>query len=392
MFVVLSVAGLCSSCKDDIPSPEGLDLPALLSARAEGSGRDITLYAEISSPRIDACGFIITLPGKPSFRVPGTLEGQVFSASPENLEFNREYAFRAFITAGENEILSDELTFSTGPDKNDIVPIDDDAFKAYLLDRFDTNADGEIQVGEAETIQSLSISNRGIKSLSGIEYMPNIEFINCSDNLITELDVAANLLLRQLDCSPMEDANHNNLLDVIYIAAGSLQKIDCVTEVENTRDTRYIPEETIVCVRYDQDPMVGTLIETGGAKGIVFSVNSERDEALVVSVDEISGRNWYNSVDWCDSYGDGSWKMPDIDQLMLLHQAFYPVSKALIAGGFTPLYNLNRCYWSSTVNPQNSDYHYRQRIWDGFVLKSIGFDERVESVANLTRAVRKVSL
>ena len=389
MLVALSIAGLCISCKDDIPSPEGLGMPVLLSARAEGSGLNITLYAEISSPRIDACGFIVTPPGKESSRILGSLEETTFSASPENLEFNREYAFRAFVTAGENEILSDELTFSTEPDDKDIVSIDDNAFKVYLLDRFDTNADGEIQIDEAETIQSLSIAGRGIKSLRGIEYMPNLKNINCANNLITELDVAANLLLRQLDCSPMEDEGHNNLLDVIYIS-GDSQKIDFVTEVENERNTNYIPEETIVCVRYDQDPLIGTLVETSGAKGIIFSVDSEQNEALIVSVDEIFGKNWYDSVDWCDTYGDGTWRMPDIDQLMLLHRAFYPVTKALVASGFTPLYNLNRCYWSSTVNPQDSDCRYRQLIWKGTVLTSPGYDENVSSTNNFTRAVKRV--
>ena len=390
-LVALSIAGLCVSCKDDIPSPMGLGLPALLSARAEGSGLDITLYAEISSPRIDACGFIVTPPGKEPLRIFGSLEETTFSASPENLEFNREYAFRAFITAGENEILSEELTFSTELDDKDIVPIDDDAFRAYLLDRFDTDADGEIQISEAETIQSLSIDGLGIKSLRGIEYMPSLANITCANNLITELDVAANLLLRKLDCSPMEGEGHNNLLDVIYIS-GDSQKIDFVTEVEISRDTQYIPAETIVCVRYDQDPLVGTLVETGGAKGIIFSVDSKQDEALIVSVDEIFGKNWYDSVAWCDTYGDGTWIMPDIDQLMLLHRAFYPVTKALVAGGFTPLYNLNRCYWSSTVNPQDPGCRYRQRIWNGTVLTSPGLDENVNSTANFTRAIHKVNL
>ena len=113
MLVALSIAGLCISCKDDIPSPEGLGMPVLLSARAEGSGLNITLYAEISSPRIDACGFIVTPPGKEPSRILGSLEETTFSASPENLEFNREYAFRAFVTAGENEVLSDEQVMNT---------------------------------------------------------------------------------------------------------------------------------------------------------------------------------------------------------------------------------------------------------------------------------------
>ena len=60
-------------------------------------------------------------------------------------------------------------------DSNTIVKIPDAKFKAYMVENFDTNGDGEISVAEAALIDSIRIPgdyhNRGdIESLKGVEY------------------------------------------------------------------------------------------------------------------------------------------------------------------------------------------------------------------------------
>ena len=387
----LAFALLLSSCENDIPFPQGMLMPEILSVRSEGSGKHFTLYAELSSPRVDECGFILTPPSGAPVVLSGTLEGQSFSATPTSLHYNSDYTFKAFVKAGGMEILSKESAFSTLHIEGD-VDIEDDAFLAYLIENFDSNGDGRLQIEEAEAITSINLGPRGIKSLGGIEYMTSLKTLDCSKNLITRLDVSANLNLTWLDCSPMEDDDHRNLLDALFINTRDNQSISTVTNMVWTRNTQYVPQETIVCVRYDNDPRVGTVVETGGSRGIIFSVDNEQNEALVVSVDEAAGKNWNDSVKWCESYGDGSWWMPDSDQLHLLHRAFYPVTKALMARGLTPLYNENQCYWSSTINPTSQDHRLRELLWLGEIIDNVGQHEHYTATVNRTRAVKKVNL
>ena len=70
-----------------------------------------------------------------------------------------------------------EFTKKTGP-----IPIEDPAFKTYLLRNHDADGDGEISYEEAESVREVILypSNEyNLQSLAGIEYMPNLEKIDC---------------------------------------------------------------------------------------------------------------------------------------------------------------------------------------------------------------------
>ena len=100
LILILAFAGLLSACGVDIPSPEGFGMPEFRSVKAEGAGRSYTLIAELSSTRVDACGFILTLPAGDPVRLAGTLEDHAFKASAKGLQFNQKYTCTAFFSAG----------------------------------------------------------------------------------------------------------------------------------------------------------------------------------------------------------------------------------------------------------------------------------------------------
>lgn len=52
----------------------------------------------------------------------------------------------------------------------------------------------------------------------------------------------------------------------------------------------------------------------------------------------------------------------------------------------------NYCHWSNTVNPANSEYYYRERLHDGYIFTNVGSDERYNSTANRTRAVKLIQI
>ena len=176
--------------------------------------------------------------------------------------------------------------------KDGNVPIPDANFKAYLVENFDTDGNGEISFDEALLITSIITYTNNIESVQGIEHMPNLrklwvrgigddsyrgqltsldvsnnpalEDLACSYTHLTSLDVSNNPALKQLycynnqltsldvsnnliqnlDCSPMNDDLGNNLLDVLYIASDQI-----ILYVTENRSVDYIPAETQIIVK-----------------------------------------------------------------------------------------------------------------------------------------------
>ena len=71
------------------------------------------------------------------------------------------------------------------------ISMPDAAFRSYILDNFDTDANGQLSQLEAEAITSISVSGQSISSVQGIKYMTALESVNLSNNSITELDLSA---------------------------------------------------------------------------------------------------------------------------------------------------------------------------------------------------------
>ena len=95
----------------------------------------------------------------------------------------------------EETDLTSQLDSYISIDEN-IFP--DSVFRDYLRNEFDTDGDNRIYTN---SINEISVSLLGIKSLKGIESFPNLEKLICSVNNITNLDLKNNKNLKYLDCS-----------------------------------------------------------------------------------------------------------------------------------------------------------------------------------------------
>ena len=128
---------------------------------------------------------------------------------------------------------------------SDFIEIPDPVFKAYLLQEklytdaygndnptqmIDQNRDGQISIEEAEAVVRINIctgetdeeinaipDDQKVKSLQGIEYFTNLEYLNCRGNLLETLDVSHNTKLLCLDCMTNKltalDVSKNTLLN-----------------------------------------------------------------------------------------------------------------------------------------------------------------------------------
>jgi Leucine-rich repeat (LRR) protein len=101
--------------------------------------------------------------------------------------------------------------------------IPDNNFLNALLELgVDSNADGKISPDEAEGLTVLSLNDRNISDLTGIEAFVNLEFLSCSNNPnLTNLDLSDLFALKELICRQNQIAQLNISNDT------ALTNLDC---------------------------------------------------------------------------------------------------------------------------------------------------------------------
>ena len=81
------------------------------------------------------------------------------------------------------------------------IDIPDVNFKMKLIELgLDTNNDFELQVSEIETVTDLDVSNANISNLTGIRAFSGLQTLNCSNNLLSVLNVSDLTHLTALNC------------------------------------------------------------------------------------------------------------------------------------------------------------------------------------------------
>ena len=65
---------------------------------------------------------------------------------------------------------------------------------------FDTDGDNNLSRSEAAAVTSISVPDKEITTLEGIEYFTNLEDLECSKNTLGRLDLSSNSKLKALLC------------------------------------------------------------------------------------------------------------------------------------------------------------------------------------------------
>ena len=134
----------------------------------------------------------------------------------------------------------------------------------YCLDSLDTDNNGIITYEEIKDVTAIDCHSRGMNSLSGIEIFPKLDTVICYDNRLTLLDLSTVPNLKYLDCSqnqlkelnvsmtsistlfacPMDGSGGKNLLNFLYIHQG--QQIEFVTSNRKEASPKRLPDETVI--------------------------------------------------------------------------------------------------------------------------------------------------
>ncbi|MCI8404301.1 MAG: hypothetical protein HFE52_02595 [Clostridia bacterium] len=116
--------------------------------------------------------------------------------------------------------------------------------------------DGNIYPNDVKNITVLDVEDKKLTSLDGIEHLQALETLNCSSNVLTDLDVSNNPELQNVDCSSnvLTDLNVSNNLKLQKVNCGAnlltdldvsnnseLQSVDCylnnITTLDFTNNT-----------------------------------------------------------------------------------------------------------------------------------------------------------
>jgi len=162
----------------------------------------------------------------------GTDKGLVLKTIESDVTLKRSELYR--ITPFECKLDED----------NKNIIFEDASFKAYMIANFDKDKDGEISYDEALSVTRVVVCTDTITSLSGIEYMTNLTYLNCNGShvwnsttaeyndggILKSLNVTKNSKLQRLYCGFNEltelDVTKNVSLDRLYCDGNELSTID----------------------------------------------------------------------------------------------------------------------------------------------------------------------
>lgn len=125
------------------------------------------------------------------------------------------------VSDGNNELASDYINMV--PWTTDIIYVPDAAFKAYLVENFDADSDGEISEDEAMDIESIDLSDvtTKIATLAGVEYMKNLKTLSTAYHSLTSLDLSHNNALTDVV------VNNNKIKTLDLSGCSAIISLEC---------------------------------------------------------------------------------------------------------------------------------------------------------------------
>ena len=207
----------------------------------------------------------------------------------------------------------------------------DENFRAYVIEKIDTDGDKVLSEEEIKKTEVIDVANREITSLKGIEYFVKLQELLCNNNSLSSLDLSNNLSLLTVDCSSNQltniDLGENDALTSLHCEKNWLTKLD-VSKCEDLNRAMYYKEHykdhfyrsfndmlccydgTAYCGVIDSDHMEYTFFCYDKNTRIISSETPELPELQEFSVDineeNFPDSSFRNFVTRFDENGDGS--------------------------------------------------------------------------------------
>ena len=260
-------------------------------------------------------------------------DGSSWGAAGENgfyyssTEANSEYAYSLYFYTSEKSANSDANNKkycgrSVRPVR-DVIYFADANFKAYCLENFDTDGDGEVSPEEALAVTAIDCSDRDIASLVGIEHFTNLVTLDCSGNAsLTSIDISNGTSLTTLTCD-------NGIHIVAGTAAKPISSISAVwAYVDDVKAVFFTYGGLVKAMSTDEKAKPsGDPYKTSGAYSTTDGA-SNTDKIASLSA----------AAQWCREKGS-AWYLPAIEELETIYSNKSSLNSALSLAGGTQLGN-----------------------------------------------------
>lgn len=166
---------------------------------------------------------------------------------------------RLEISDGANCLTTDYIPLI--PVSTETIYFADENFETYLVTNFDLNSDGQISIDEAEAVTAIGVGSSNIKSLAGIEFFPNLTYLDCSANEISKIDLSHNTKLTTLNISgnllTSLNLGNNTALITVNCSNNALSSLD-VSELTALK-TLYCTDNSLLSLDLSNNKALITL-------------------------------------------------------------------------------------------------------------------------------------
>ena len=109
----------------------------------------------------------------------------------------------------------------------------DSGFRDYVLDHFDSDYDEVLSDEEIQNVKAITLPQKGIESLEGIQFFSQLTELDCSGNSIKKLNLKENKSLKSISCQDNPD-----LSELLYpTSPGYVTFLDCSNTSLTALDT-----------------------------------------------------------------------------------------------------------------------------------------------------------
>ncbi len=115
------------------------------------------------------------------------------------------------------------------------VPVDtanfpDAVFRGYVSENIDTDGSGDLGTEEIAAVKEISLIEKGIEKLDGVEIFTELKKLSCAQNLLQTLDLSSNKKLEFLNClgnklTELKLPNRHTLTE-LHCSSNRLSKLD----------------------------------------------------------------------------------------------------------------------------------------------------------------------
>ena len=193
---------------------------------------------DVFSGEMIICGLCWSLSPSPTFDLTTkTMDGSEYgdrTVSVEGLTIGQTYYFRAYAVNAKGTAYSKEMEVVIP------MPFEDKTLADWMLANWDKDSDGLISFEEAALVTKIDIRSDDVKSLKGLEYLPNLDTVRCrglscgpegGSGTLASVDFGANHHVTCLDLS------NNHIESMILSGTSSLSSLVLSGNVELKTET-----------------------------------------------------------------------------------------------------------------------------------------------------------